>query len=126
MNRVVLCCSSAIHRYTSDKSFSFYNYKLLGCILRVEGDRVGQERRQCQDFSRKTVGDHLRPLFSYSSIFRFSENLELDDGIHTALLTLRESFDVGMTEDNVEIGICNKNGFQRLTKQQIKDHLGAL
>lgn len=57
---------------------------------------------------------------------RFSDSLELDDGIHTALLTLRESFDVGMTEDNVEIAICNKNGFNRLSKQQIKDHLGAL
>lgn len=34
---------------------------------------------------------------------RYSEALELDDGIHTALLTLRESFDVGMTEDNVEV-----------------------
>ncbi|MFH4983694.1 hypothetical protein AB6A40_010403 [Gnathostoma spinigerum] len=57
---------------------------------------------------------------------RFSDSLELDDGIHTALLTLRESFDVGMTEDNVEIAICNKSGFHRLTKQQVKDHLGAL
>uniref|UniRef100_A0A9J2PYM2 Proteasome subunit alpha type-2 n=1 Tax=Ascaris lumbricoides TaxID=6252 RepID=A0A9J2PYM2_ASCLU len=57
---------------------------------------------------------------------RFSDALELDDGIHTALLTLRESFDVGMTEDNVEIAICNRNGFHRLTKQQVKDHLGAL
>ena len=34
---------------------------------------------------------------------RFNETLELDDGIHTSLLTLRESFDVGMTEDNVEV-----------------------
>lgn len=57
---------------------------------------------------------------------RFSDALELDDGIHTALLTLRESFDVGMTEDNVEIAVCNKNGFMRLSKQQVKDHLGAL
>ncbi|TKR75984.1 hypothetical protein L596_017198 [Steinernema carpocapsae] len=57
---------------------------------------------------------------------RFNETLELDDGIHTALLTLRESFDVGMTEDNVEIAICNDQGFKRLTKQQIKDHLSSL
>uniref|UniRef100_A0A1I8A2C2 Proteasome subunit alpha type-2 n=1 Tax=Steinernema glaseri TaxID=37863 RepID=A0A1I8A2C2_9BILA len=57
---------------------------------------------------------------------RFNETLELDDGIHTSLLTLRESFDVGMTEDNVEIAICNANGFQHLTKQQIKDHLSSL
>lgn len=34
---------------------------------------------------------------------RFTDTLELDDGIHTALLTLRESFEVGMTEDNVEV-----------------------
>ncbi|CAD6187878.1 unnamed protein product [Caenorhabditis auriculariae] len=53
---------------------------------------------------------------------RFSEALELDDGIHTALLTLRESFDVGMSEDNVEVAICNHTGFHRLTKQQVLLH----
>jgi len=57
---------------------------------------------------------------------RYAETLELDDAIHTALLTLKESFDVGMNEDNVEIGICKKDGFHRLTKQQIKDYLGTL
>ena len=34
---------------------------------------------------------------------RYSDSLELDDGIHTGLLTLRESFDVAMTEENVEV-----------------------
>ena len=57
---------------------------------------------------------------------RFNEGLELDDGIHTALLTLRESFDVGMTDENVEIAVCTDSGFRRLTRQQIKDHLSAL
>ncbi|CAJ0954571.1 unnamed protein product, partial [Mesorhabditis belari] len=57
---------------------------------------------------------------------RFNEQLELEDGVHTALLTLRESFDVGMNEDNVEVAICNENGFQRLSKQKVKDYLGAL
>ncbi|CAJ0585912.1 unnamed protein product, partial [Mesorhabditis spiculigera] len=57
---------------------------------------------------------------------RFNEQLELEDGVHTALLTLRESFDVGMNEDNVEVAICNKTGFHRLTKQKVKDYLGAL
>lgn len=57
---------------------------------------------------------------------RYSEGLELEDAIHTALLTLKESFDVGMTEDNVEIGICNSSGFQRLTKEEIFDHLSTL
>lgn len=57
---------------------------------------------------------------------RYNESLELEDGIHTALLTLRESFDVGMTEDNVEVAICTSDGFRRLTKQQVSDHLGVL
>lgn len=57
---------------------------------------------------------------------RFNETLELDDGVHTALLTLRESFDVGISEDNVELAICTAQGFRRLTKQQVKEHLAAL
>uniref|UniRef100_A0A915D2H5 Proteasome subunit alpha type n=1 Tax=Ditylenchus dipsaci TaxID=166011 RepID=A0A915D2H5_9BILA len=57
---------------------------------------------------------------------RFNETLELDDGIHTALLTLRESFDVGMTEDNVEVAVCDANGFRRLTRQQVHDAIAAL
>ncbi|VDO94325.1 unnamed protein product [Soboliphyme baturini] len=57
---------------------------------------------------------------------RYSETLELDDAVHTALLALKESFDVGMTEANVEIGICNKSGFHLMTQQQVKDHLATL
>ncbi|KRX64677.1 Proteasome subunit alpha type-2, partial [Trichinella nativa] len=57
---------------------------------------------------------------------RYSKTLEQDDAIHTALLSLKESFDVAMNEDNVEIGVCDKHGFRRLSKQQVKDHLGTL
>ncbi|KAI6221924.1 Proteasome subunit alpha type [Aphelenchoides fujianensis] len=57
---------------------------------------------------------------------RFTDSIELDDGIHTALLTLRESFDVAMTEENVELAICTAEGFRRLTKQQLKDHINML
>lgn len=28
-----------------------------------------------------------------------------------------------MTEDNIEIGVCNKDGFQRLQPEQVKDYL---
>lgn len=57
---------------------------------------------------------------------RFNETLELEDGIHTALLTLRESFDIGITEENVEVAICNAEGFRRLTKEEVKEHLSNL
>lgn len=54
---------------------------------------------------------------------RYSEDLELEDAIHTAILTLKEGFEGGMTADNIEIGICNKSGFKRLTPAEVKDYL---
>lgn len=54
---------------------------------------------------------------------RYSEDLELEDAIHTAILTLKEGFEGGMTADNIEIGICSKTGFKRLTPVEVKDYL---
>lgn len=36
---------------------------------------------------------------------RFSEEAELDDAVHTALLTMREGFEGEMTEKNIEVSI---------------------
>ena len=43
---------------------------------------------------------------------RYSEDLELEDAVHTAILILKEGFEGQMTEDNIEIGICNEGGFR--------------
>uniref|UniRef100_A0A670JKD3 Proteasome 20S subunit alpha 2 n=1 Tax=Podarcis muralis TaxID=64176 RepID=A0A670JKD3_PODMU len=57
---------------------------------------------------------------------RYNEDLELEDAIHTAILTLKESFEGQMTEDNIEVGICNEAGFRRLTPTEVKDYLAAI
>lgn len=57
---------------------------------------------------------------------RYSENLELEDAVHTAILALKESFEGQMTEDNIEIGICNSTGFRRLEPSEIKDYLASV
>ncbi|GFU21719.1 proteasome subunit alpha type-2 [Trichonephila clavipes] len=57
---------------------------------------------------------------------RYSEDLELEDAIHTAILTLKEGFEGQMTADNIEIGICNKAGFKRLLPSEVKDYLAAI
>lgn len=54
---------------------------------------------------------------------RYSDDLELEDAVHTAILTLKEGFEGQMTADNIEIGVCNKEGFKRLTPEEIKDYL---
>merc|ERR1711918_324843 len=51
---------------------------------------------------------------------RYSEDLELEDAVHTAILTLKEGFEGQMTEDNIEIGICNADGFRRLSPQEVR------
>jgi hypothetical protein len=58
--------------------------------------------------------------------YRYSENLELEDAVHTSILALKESFEGQMTEDNIEIGICNKTGFRRLEPSEIKDYLASV
>jgi hypothetical protein len=42
-------------------------------------------------------------------------NRVTQDAVHTAILTLKEGFEGQMTEDNIEIGICNDAGFRYRT-----------
>jgi len=57
---------------------------------------------------------------------RYTETVELEDAVHTAILTLKEGFEGQMTQDNIEIGICNEKGFRRLTPQQVNDYLANI
>ncbi|MCL4119191.1 UNVERIFIED_CONTAM: hypothetical protein GTU68_061340 [Idotea baltica] len=57
---------------------------------------------------------------------RYNEDLELDDAVHTAILTLKESFEGQMSSDNIEIGICNTKGFRRLTPAEVQDYLANI
>ena len=58
--------------------------------------------------------------------FRYSEDLELDDAVHTAILTLKENFEGQMTADNIEVGICDASGFKRLDPATVKDYLANI
>ena len=65
---------------------------------------------------------------------RYSDDISLEDAIHTAILTLKEGFEGQMTEKTLEIGIIGQATkgvigasteqqpvFRRLTEQEIKD-----
>lgn len=57
---------------------------------------------------------------------RYSESLGLDDAVHTAILTLKESFEGQMTSENIEVGICDEKGFRRLDISEVKDYLDTI
>jgi 20S proteasome subunit alpha 2 len=55
---------------------------------------------------------------------RWTADMELEDAIHTALLTLREGFEGEMNAHNIEVGIVKQDGtFQVLAPSQIQDYL---
>jgi len=58
---------------------------------------------------------------------RYSEDIELEDAIHTAILTLKEGFEGEMNETNTELGIIGEDRkFRILTPQQVKDYISEV
>jgi 20S proteasome subunit alpha 2 len=55
---------------------------------------------------------------------RYSDDMELDDAVHVALLTMRESFEGEMNEHNIEVGIVGPDRvFRVLSAQEVRDYL---
>lgn len=50
----------------------------------------------------------------------------LDSANIALFLIFQESFEGQMTEENIEVGICNEAGFKRLTPAEVKDYLAAI
>ena len=55
----------------------------------------------------------------------YSEEMELEDAIHTAILTLKEGFEGQMTENRIEIGVAETSTqkFRRLSASEVRDYL---
>ena len=55
---------------------------------------------------------------------RYDEEGELEDAIHTAILTLKEGFEGELNEHNIEIATIGEDRiFRILTPAEIKDYL---
>jgi 20S proteasome subunit alpha 2 len=58
---------------------------------------------------------------------RFSDDMDIEDAIHTAILTLKDSFEGEVTNKNIEIGVLRTNDpkkdFKILSQEEIADYL---
>ena len=54
---------------------------------------------------------------------RYNEDMELEDAIHAALLTLKEGYEGKMDENNIEVGISTESGFRVLGASEVRDYL---
>jgi len=58
---------------------------------------------------------------------RYYDDIEMEDAIHTAILTLKEGFEGQMTEKNIELGIVGEDrSFRVLSQQEVKDYIGEV
>lgn len=55
---------------------------------------------------------------------RYNDELELEDAIHTCLLTLKEGFEGEMSETNIELATVTEDGVVKiLSEEEIQDYL---
>eukprot|EP00160_Parvularia_atlantis_P019185 Unigene7408_Nuclearia_a/m.22798 Unigene7408_Nuclearia_a/g.22798 ORF Unigene7408_Nuclearia_a/g.22798 Unigene7408_Nuclearia_a/m.22798 type:complete len:130 (+) Unigene7408_Nuclearia_a:207-596(+) len=60
---------------------------------------------------------------------RYTDEMELDDAVHTAILTLKEGFEGQLSDTNIEIGIIGGDDtktFRKLTPGEVKDYLANI
>ena len=70
---------------------------------------VGKNADQAKDFLEK----------------RYEDEMELEDAIQVAMLTLREGFEGEMNEKNIEVGVIDDKDatFRVLTPEEVKDRI---
>lgn len=58
---------------------------------------------------------------------RYSEDMELEDAVHTAILTIKEGFEGQISGENIEIGIVGEDRvFRVLTAAEVSDYLSEV
>ncbi len=87
------------HLYQLDPSGAYYEWKATA---------IGKNMKNAKNFLEK----------------RYNKEMELDDVVHTALLTLKEGFEGQMTSHNIEVAVLGSDQvFRVLTQKEIQDYL---
>jgi len=74
--------------------------------------------------SHKPIFFKKQVLTIFTTIRRYKSEIEIEDAIHTAILTLKEGFDGQMNENNIEIAVVKEDKtFTILTPSAIADYL---
>lgn len=89
------------HLYQVDPSGTFWPWK---------ASAIGKNHMNAKTFLEK----------------RYTPDMELEDAIHTGLLTLKEGFDGQMTAENTEVGRVFQGRFEILSVEQLKDYLDQI
>ena len=125
VSQLVKQTAGVMQRYTQQGGVRPFGLSLL--IAGVDGDgtpRLYQVDPSGTYFAWKAtaIGKNYVNAKSFLEK-RFTDDMELEDAIHTALLTLREGFEGEMNSENIEVGVVRNGKFSVLTPEQIQDYL---
>ena len=86
-----------------------YQVDPSGAFVAWKATAVGKNAEQAKDFLEK----------------RYEDEMELEDAIQVAMLTLREGFEGEMNEKNIEVGVIDDKDatFRVLTPEEVKDRI---
>ena len=97
--------------YDEEQGPQIFQIEASGTFYSWKATALGKSGTQARNFLEK----------------RFSDDLDIEDAIHTAILTLKDSFEGELTDRNVEIGVIRTSDpnkeFKILTASEIKDYL---
>jgi 20S proteasome subunit alpha 2 len=100
-------CSCMLAGY-DDTGPSLYQIDPSGAYFKWKASALGKNYINSKTFLEK----------------RYNEDLDLDDAVHTALLTLKEGFEGAMDENNIQVAVCTPDkGFKLLSPADVKDYL---
>ena len=112
-------------RYTQSGGVRPFGISLLVAGYDDEGPQLFQVDPSGAYYGWKAsaIGKNFKNARSFLEK-RYNDDVELDDAIHTALLTMREGFEGEMTEHTIEVGIVGEDRvFRVLTPAEVKDFL---
>ncbi|XP_062215450.1 proteasome subunit alpha type-2-like [Phragmites australis] len=118
--------------YQVDPSGSYFSLKASAMGGNVSNAKTFLEKRSvttCAGLVADLIEKLLKDMhnvgsvyFNFFSVALYTEDMELDDAIHTAILTLKEGYEGQISSNNIEIGIIRSDReFKVLSPAEIQD-----
>lgn len=128
VNQLVREVASVMQEFTQSGGVRPFGVSLLVAGFDEEGPQLCQIDPSGSYYAWKAsaIGKNMVNAKTFLEK-RYADDMELEDAIHTAILTLKEGFEGQVTESNIEIGIIGEDmKFKTLSVSETKDYLTEL
>eukprot|EP01118_Nematostelium_gracile_P000301 TRINITY_DN1029_c0_g1_i1.p1 TRINITY_DN1029_c0_g1~~TRINITY_DN1029_c0_g1_i1.p1 ORF type:complete len:235 (+),score=81.77 TRINITY_DN1029_c0_g1_i1:120-824(+) len=120
--------ASIMQEFTQSGGVRPFGVSLLICGFDAQGPQLYQVDPSGSYWAWKAsaIGKNMTNAKTFLEK-RYNDDLELEDAIHTAILTLKEGFEGEMDEHNIELAIVDTDRkFRILTPERVRDYIGEV